>query len=1261
MAATLGPAIFVVPPPDLTNPFELSQLDRPLRGIVYNTHNAPLFVCFTPKRPSFVNSVTIHQHQTQPTMTYRIKHTLAGLLVTTALGFAQVSEGTASDDEQVFELSPFTVEDAQDGGYAATSTLAGSRIRSDIRDLGASISITTKDFLTDTGATDGESLLSLIGNVEVGGVLGNFSDASGNNTNDARNNPQDAQRVRGLSAASITRDYFQTNIPFDSYNTSRVEVNRGPNSILFGLGSPGGIINNTTNLARIGQRFGEVGFRVSHRGGHRATFDFNETIIEDRLAVRVNYMNEEVIFKQKPAFENDERYYVNFDLTIRKDNKDSWLGKTSIKGSFESGEIERNPPDTVPPNDGYSSWFNGIGGQDVLNGILSVPGQNINNIGVNVLRPEWVLGAVNAGLLSVPAGMTADEYAAAQGQFEPNFPVDRFTGHRSIRTNSFAPIFLFPAINFNNASAGTQPGWNDPALSGIQGIMGRWRNSKPGTNDLRWSSPATGGPGYNVPSIQNRDIFDYHNNLFQGDTNRVFTDFDVSQFYLEQGFFDGKMGLELAWNQQSRRQERFNAFSSGNSKQISIDISKWQAPGDTNQDGVGDSFLNENFGRPVVRWNDNSTTVDHDDQDTFRATLYGQLDFEDINDGWLGKALGTHTVTGLYEDRENNFQRRQTRGAWWADQGLYPGSGAISNGDNNNFRRIVKSQVYLGPDSSGLTSGDQLRLNLDGGIQTKFPAIGDKYGIWYYNNTGSVERGETNQWRIIESVQNLDITKETLESKAISIQSKLFGGNLVGMYAVREDELNSWRRIQQDAPSGPSGSLAQRLNDPGINETDGNFNPALQNLEATPFAIDKDDTTTWSVVGHYPENWLGELPWDLNLSGHYYEAESFQPAGGQVNILNQPLTSPLGTTKEWGVSMEIGSRLTIRYNNFETINANDRTNLPNAAGAGQLGQIIGRQNFYLTRIVDSEDSGLSLTPDAADLLLTFDTVPNNRQRGSGTDADLIGVSTYDEYYAKLLQILPPEVQAIYNFEIVRAGGLIEVFQTPLAGELRSTRDFVATGQELDIAGKLTKNISLSLNVAQQETVTSNTGPIAIPLANEIMQRIRDLGLYDVRDSPFQGESGAIGASRYEAVLRDMRLNSALDGTASAEQREWRTNVTGRYDFLEGRMNGLSIGGSLRYQSAVAAGYPTILDANNEAVPDVANPRLGPKEMNGDMFLRYRRKLSDKLEWSIQLNARNLYRKNGSNDIPVAINPDGNVSYIRIPNERQFFVTNTFKF
>ena len=79
-------------------------------------------------------------------------------------------------------------------------------------------------------------------------------------------------------------------------------VNRGPNSILFGLGSPGGVINNNVSKAQIGTDFRRSErFRVDHRGGHRESINVNKTIIEDRLAFRVAMLNEKIKWQQEPA------------------------------------------------------------------------------------------------------------------------------------------------------------------------------------------------------------------------------------------------------------------------------------------------------------------------------------------------------------------------------------------------------------------------------------------------------------------------------------------------------------------------------------------------------------------------------------------------------------------------------------------------------------------------------------------------------------------------------------------------------------------------------------------------------------------------------------------------------------------------------------------------------------------------------------------------------------------------------------------------
>ena len=60
-----------------------------------------------------------------------------------------------NEEEDVFGLSPFTVEGGADAGYRATSTLAGTRIRTDLRDVGSAISVVTAEFLSDMGATVG--------------------------------------------------------------------------------------------------------------------------------------------------------------------------------------------------------------------------------------------------------------------------------------------------------------------------------------------------------------------------------------------------------------------------------------------------------------------------------------------------------------------------------------------------------------------------------------------------------------------------------------------------------------------------------------------------------------------------------------------------------------------------------------------------------------------------------------------------------------------------------------------------------------------------------------------------------------------------------------------------------------------------------------------------------------------------------------------------------------------------------------------------
>jgi len=66
---------------------------------------------------------------------------------------------SAPGEEEIVKLSPFEVSTTRNVGYQATDTLAGTRIRTNLADVGSSIQVITKEFLVDIGATGNDSLL----------------------------------------------------------------------------------------------------------------------------------------------------------------------------------------------------------------------------------------------------------------------------------------------------------------------------------------------------------------------------------------------------------------------------------------------------------------------------------------------------------------------------------------------------------------------------------------------------------------------------------------------------------------------------------------------------------------------------------------------------------------------------------------------------------------------------------------------------------------------------------------------------------------------------------------------------------------------------------------------------------------------------------------------------------------------------------------------------------------------------------------------
>jgi outer membrane receptor protein involved in Fe transport len=259
---------------------------------------------------------------------------------------------TTTDTDEIFVLSPFTVDASKDTGYQATSTLAGSRVNTSLKDVGASITVVTKAMLTDLSAVNVNDILSYTANTEgfheytnsPAGVAGRTTDA-------ASQTPNNANRVRGLSYADNLRDYYYTinATGLDTYNIDEVTLNRGPNSVLAGLGTPSGIINYAPQSALLSKNSGALSFRFGSWGDKRATLNANYVAIPKTLAFRVAIAANDVGYKQKPSFNRDTRMYLAATYQPWK--------KTTIRANFERVDLHANRPNTITASDEVSNWI----------------------------------------------------------------------------------------------------------------------------------------------------------------------------------------------------------------------------------------------------------------------------------------------------------------------------------------------------------------------------------------------------------------------------------------------------------------------------------------------------------------------------------------------------------------------------------------------------------------------------------------------------------------------------------------------------------------------------------------------------------------------------------------------------------------------------------------------------------------------------------------------------------------------------------------
>ena len=1183
---------------------------------------------------------------------------------TTATPAAVEVTNSGAGEEQPLVLSPFVVDAAEEkGSYKANSTLAGTRVRTDLNDVASAISVVTAQFLQDTGARNNQDLLVYTLNTEVAGLNGNFSGAAGNiSFQENTLTPQNTTRVRGLSAADNTRDYFLTDIPWDSFNIGRVDIQRGPNSILFGVGSPGGIINNDVNNAEFINSNNIRNIYGSY-GSLRDSFDLNRVLIPQQLAIRVSWVNDEEKYQQAYAYNNTTRYYgaLRYDPKLFKKGD-----HTSIQVKFEKGDVSSNNPRTLPPNDLITPWF-GLGkptinewtrGSDFTSQGPASPGQPY--------AAEPAFGGVSS---SQNPGYGFGGYSS---------PVLYYNGAENNGHKSATPSYITTA--FETTAGGLSAGANVGDYPYYTNLGIASYNLYAVGNNL------PGGSYYSNKSLTDPSVFNFFDNLIDGPNKHEWQNWNALNASVSQTFFDDRLGFNLVYDQQKYNNGQTSLL--GSSPFIGVDVNA------TYPDGT----QNPNLGRAFTGGGANNDNASFIDRHSVRLTGTVDLRASDFlnKQSWAARILGNHVINGLLEE-DNKKEFDESWDQYLTTLEWYQVTDTVGAPEATRQFNYVD---YLGPTMSNMSSASGLNLSP---ISTVL-APGAQSQVWRFNPT----------WNKPNVNPSDPFTYYNYGANQLTVGTQGDNpANYVGYQYTPVTWLNA--NNPQDFPSLVTSANRSKFTDISTgfiwqgNMLDGEFVPTFgwrkdkvvsyqtqgpvnssDNFVSTDFGTDpasrheaEGETKAWGAVYHFPKFLTSWLPGDTKFSVFFNHNQNFEAEVPRVGLTGVQIPNPVGKTKEYGFAVStLNDKLTFRVNWYRTLVANDTLSggLP-GPGAYEIWAVPTWGYQYATvlqqglegKLPDSNglwnygynDQSLGIAGHSGNTP-TFANPNDSDYAQSQTIVNAWVNSTIPASFFNAWGIYPNPINpalAKASGELVSAYGgtpftpgpnwySLEVSSS--SNNVATTVDTLSRGEEYELSGQPLRNWNITANFARTFATHENIDA----LTKSVMSELNQFFAGPAGQLRFWGAGGTPISQTwtndvYNAYL--VQLNS--QGQSAPEVSRWRFNLITTYNFDRGPLNGCFIGGASRLEAGRIEGYAY---SQTLGTLDVTKPWMGPNDEHFDIWFGYQRKIfMKKIDWRIQANLRNVGEK--TQLVPSQYEPDGSLALERIEEGMTWEIENSFTF
>ncbi len=1214
----------------------------------------------------------------------------------------------ATSGEEIVKMSPFTVNTTKDVGYFAENTLAGSRINTNLGDLAASITVVTRQQMEDTASidindifkyeasTEGSSSYSpsiVDRNTVKDSVAGYSFGNNGQTTTNAQSN-----RIRGLNAPDAAINNYTTNnrIPLDEFNIQSVEISRGPNSLLFGLGSPSGVVNVNYIQAALNRDTNSVTVRMDQNASYRTSITINRSLIPDKLAIAAALLYDNRQFERKPSRDLYRRQYAA--LTFKP------FKNTTFKVFAENYRNDANRPNFFTPRDQVTPWLQaGRPQYDPTTRSITIPGS------VNV-PAGVVIGGYPTLTPYLPTGNGQVLGPYVNSTLSPGYvsTVNRILGINAVTTLT-SPLYV-PGItndnttqvlrNINNGvSVGFfqrfqggglyAPVWTNPATAAPTAATLGWAANDPRyaiadrfyTSSSTWPAPTPSINGsqtmmvngalvlnnygtYNFPGVTDKSVYNWtkYNTL---QTN--FAKIRAANYNIE---FEQQITPNLNFTAGWLRQdiEEIDNYTVNQLQGATLMV-------DTNTKNL-DGTTNPYFGLPfIVEGNGGGIDTFYMPQtdDNYRALLVYDLDFTQHHN-WT-RWLGHHKLVGTYQEQDSIAATERWRNGFVGgeqDAALrFVRNPLVPNLPYWNSTTLYRHYYMANPGDPQATVTHSSSF---WGNQGWNGPVDSQVQVWNYGTNAFQTENVIEQAAFADNGSFR--TQRQVKGSQFATQSYLWNDRIVATFGWRHDDYRA--RI---TTSGALTNIAGVVTTPAltqdvlyVNGYTGLINHDLVMSRWGRWDKLSGSTKTEGGALRLFKDWQ----WTQNLGGqgsrvseflqgltfYYNQSSNFNPpASYQTDYFFRPLAKPTGKGKDYGFGFNLfDNKLVFRVNWYETQNLNERT-----SAAGTL----------LTRLAYSDTTTGYAWASAVQRI-------RNAEAGGLTLAQVLSNPNWnlDTVNSVTSEANQRAIYSLINLPYLYYSGL----------SLGATQDSKSKGTEVQITFNPTREWTMKFTGSKDEASYKNVAPQYDDWLAVRMPVWTALGVTDIPDfidpnnnrrwslrnfwtgygftnvALAENTDGNTSPQGYynNVVVSQVATAKALEGAVSPDQRIYHWAFLTNYSFSHGPFRGVSMGGSERWESKTAIGYYGMVGApltapNSISVADVTKPVWGD---NGnyytDLWIGYTFKIySGKVITSIRLNCNNAMES--GHLVATQANLDGTPWAYRIIDPRQWILSAKFSF